>query len=66
MSGLEPGEIFRGAVLVGHLAEADERVHLVNFAIDRALHLHGVMHVRIGGIFQQVEAVAASARPGDT
>ena len=54
MSRLEPRIVFVVAVVIGHFAEANERMHLVNFAIHGVLHLGGVMHIRVGGVFEQL------------
>jgi hypothetical protein len=53
MRGLEPGVIHLLAVLMLQFAEAHERMHLVNFAIDGLRHLGCVMHVGVRGILEQ-------------
>lgn len=50
---LEPGHITFRAILPCRFAEAHERVHLVNVAMDGFRHLESQAHIRVGVIFEQ-------------
>lgn len=54
--GLEPGDEVRGAVLVCHLAEAHEGVHLVRVAPHRFGELLAAAHLGIGLVLHEARS----------
>jgi hypothetical protein len=57
---LEPGEIPGRPGSCRGLPKSNECVHLVQVALDRALHERCVSHVRVGGILEQAGMAEAS------